>query len=243
MEEKKCAETRDNLLKKIVVLEAKQAGDALTKAIAARSDGDSLSYSTGASVRDRYFERYRQNLKEAQETSDKVLTKLKRLQALDQNKVLEMLVDISYNAISYDDQGVKAFGYELFGKIYLYITRVIKEEVETSIDPTEHVSPQLRNKYSETDYLRLMESFRILWRIDKMCDREVMIEEYLEQLDLLKRYTEGFSTKFTEDLDGAFGYMTAESLKRELIPTEEKEKIKRMCSNLLDVWIAEFLRK
>lgn len=100
-------------------------------------------------------------------------------------------------------------GNDLLSKIQLFIEKQIKEGIKRETDPTEFVSFKLRPKYPENQYLRLMESFRILWRIDRMCDKNVGTEEILEQINLLKGYAEE-SVDFIKHVDDFKRFMEQE---------------------------------
>ena len=111
--------------------------------------------------------------------------------------------------------------------------------MEKTTDPTEFVSYELRLKYPEKQYLRLMESFRILWRISKMCDQNVRTEEILEQIDLLKRYAED-GGEFIKHVDDFKRFMKQEQ--GAYLDDKYRPKTKRFCENLIDVWLAEYLK-
>jgi len=118
------------------------------------------------------------------------------------------------------------------------IKNAIKENVDLADD---YVSSQLKGRYSTNDFLKLIESFRIVLKMDRMCgDKYARKEEYLDCLNALKNYTEGFSDKFTKQVDEFARFMKEEQLG--YLDDEYKEKVRRFCTNLIDVWISEFLK-
>jgi len=169
------------------------------------------------------------------------------LSTSDQIKILERYQTIASKLI---DEGmnnpgerfpkkVRNEGYDRLSKIQSFIEKQIKEGIRRETDPTEYVSFELRPKYPEKQYLRLMESFRILWKINRMCDQDVGIGEILEQINLLKGYAED-SGRFIKHVDEFSRFMKQEQL--DYLDDEYRPKTKRFCENLIDVWIAEFLR-
>jgi len=169
------------------------------------------------------------------------------LSTSDQIKILERYLAIASKLV---DEGmnnpgekfpkkVRNEGYDLLSKIQSFIEKQIKEVMEKTTDPTEYVSFELRPKYPEKQYLRLMESFRILWRIDRMCNQNVGTEEILEQINLLKGYAED-SGRFIKHVDEFSRFMEQEQL--DYLDDEYRAKTKRFCENLIDIWNAEFLR-
>jgi len=169
------------------------------------------------------------------------------LSTSDQIKILERYQTIASKLI---DEGmnnpgekfskkVRDEGYDRLSKIQSFIEKQIKEGIKRETDPTEYVSFELRSKYLEKQYLRLMESFRILLRIDRMCNQNIRTEEILEQINLLKEYAKD-SEKFIKYVDKFSRFMKQEQL--DYLDDEYRQKTKRFCENLIDVWIAEFLR-
>jgi len=84
--------------------------------------------------------------------------------------------------------------------------------------------------------------------IDKVADAAALdnirregyeIEEILEQINLLKGYAED-SGRFIKHVDEFSRFMKQEQL--DYLDDEYRPKTKRFCENLIDVWIAEFLR-
>lgn len=73
-----------------------------------------------------------------------------------------------------------------------------------------------------------------------MCNQDAKTEEYLDKLLVLKNYTEGFSDKFTKQV-GEFARFTKEE-QLGYLDDEYKGKVRRFCTNLIDVWISEFLK-
>jgi hypothetical protein len=101
---------------------------------------------------------------------------------------------------------------------------------------------QLEAKYGKEDLVRILESFRILQRIKEMTNEDHKASEYVEQLNLLEGYTEGFDKRFIDDLDNILRRINAELLPGEFVPDESRSEIRRICLNEIDVWVAEFLK-
>ena len=57
---------------------------------------------------------------------------------------------------------------------------------------------------------------------------------------VLKNYTEGFSEDFTKQVDDFARFMEQEQIV--YLDDEYKEKVRSFCTNLIDVWISEFLK-
>jgi len=110
---------------------------------------------------------------------------------------------------------------------------------DTGVSP-EAVKAELKKTFSEKDAARLALSFKTVQQIDRMCDKEAKTEEYLDKLSSLQGYTEGFSENFTNQLDDFSRFMKQEQL--EYLDDAYKGKVRRFCTNLVDVWINEFLR-
>ncbi|MHC1610586.1 MAG: hypothetical protein ACXQTW_03135 [Candidatus Methanospirareceae archaeon] len=110
---------------------------------------------------------------------------------------------------------------------------------DTGVSP-EAVKIELKKTFSEKDAARLALSFKIVQELDRMCDREAKTEEYIDKLSLLRNYTEGFSDKFTTQVEEFARFMKQEQL--EYLDEEYKVRVRRFCTNLVDVWISEFLR-
>ena len=104
----------------------------------------------------------------------------------------------------------------------------------------EAVKVELKKTFSEKDAARLALSFKTVQELDKMCDQEAKTEEYLNKLSSLKGYTEGFSDTFTKHLEEFSRFMKQEQL--EYLDDAYRGKVKRFCTNLIDVWISEFLK-
>jgi superfamily II RNA helicase len=104
----------------------------------------------------------------------------------------------------------------------------------------EAVKAELKKTFSEKDAAMLALSFKTVQELERMCDQEAKIEEYLDKLLVLKNYTEGFSEKFTKHLEEFSRFMKQEQL--EYLDDVYKGKVRRFCTNLVDVWIAEFLK-
>ena len=114
----------------------------------------------------------------------------------------------------------------------------IKENVNLAND---YVSSQLWDKYPQKeDLVKLTESFRIVLTMDRMCNQDTKTEEYLDKLSVLKNYTEGFSENFTKQVDEFSRFMEQEQLG--YLDDKYKGKVRRLCTNLVDVWISEFLK-
>jgi len=62
----------------------------------------------------------------------------------------------------------------------------------------------------------------------------------IHRYSLLRNYTEGFSDKFTTQEDVFSRFMKQEQL--EYLNEEYKVRVRRFCTNLVDVWISEFLK-
>ena len=57
---------------------------------------------------------------------------------------------------------------------------------------------------------------------------------------MLKNYTEEFSDEFTKQVDEFSRFMKEEQL--EYLQDEYKGKVRRFCTNLIDIGISEFLK-
>jgi len=104
----------------------------------------------------------------------------------------------------------------------------------------EAVKVELKKTFSEKDAARLALSFKIVQEIDRMCNTGAKTEEYIDKLSVLRNYTEGFSDKFTTQVDEFARFMKQEQL--EYLDEEYKVRVRRFCTNLVDVWISEFLK-
>jgi len=104
----------------------------------------------------------------------------------------------------------------------------------------EAVKAELKKTFSEKDAARLALSFKILQEIDRMCNTGAKTEEYIDRLSVLRNYTEGFSDKFTTQVEEFARFMKQEQL--EYLDEEYKARVRRFCTNLVDVWISEFLK-
>jgi len=104
----------------------------------------------------------------------------------------------------------------------------------------EAVKTELEKTFSEKDAARLALSFKIVQEIDRMCNTGAKTEEYLDRLSVLRNYTKGFSDKFTTQVDEFARFMKEEQL--EYLDEEYKVRVRRFCTNLVDVWISEFLK-
>jgi len=99
---------------------------------------------------------------------------------------------------------------------------------------------KLEAKYKKEDLIRILESLRIVQEIDRMCNTGAKTEEYIDKLSVLRNYTEGFSDKFTTQVEEFARFMKQEQL--EYLDEEYKVRVRRFCTNLVDVWISEFLK-
>ena len=101
---------------------------------------------------------------------------------------------------------------------------------------------RLEAKYGKEDLVRILESFRIVLKILEMgmSEENAPTEEFLDKLSLLKNYTEGFSDKLARQVDEFLRFMRVEQ--SEYLDDAYKEKVKRFCKKLVDLWISEFLR-
>ncbi len=104
----------------------------------------------------------------------------------------------------------------------------------------EAVKAELKKTFSEKEAARLALSFKTVQEIDRMCNQEAKTEEYRDKLLVLRNYTEGFSDKFTKQVDEFSRFMKEEQLG--YLDDEYKGKVRRFCTNLVDVWINEFLK-
>jgi hypothetical protein len=100
---------------------------------------------------------------------------------------------------------------------------------------------QLEAKYKKEDLTKILESFRILQRIKDMTNEDHTITEYMEQLNLLKNYVKEFDEELTKDLENVILRINAEILPNDNV-REQKSELRRVCLNLLDVWIEYFLQ-
>ena len=99
---------------------------------------------------------------------------------------------------------------------------------------------QLEAKYGKEDLIRVLESFRIVLELDRMCNQDTKTGEYQDKLSVLRNYTEGFSNNFSKQVDEFARFMKEEQL--EYLDDKYKGKVRRFCTNLVDVWISEFLK-
>lgn len=106
--------------------------------------------------------------------------------------------------------------------------------------PSETIKVELKKTFSEKDAARLALSFKTVQELDRMCNRDAKTEEFLDKLSVLSNYTEGSSDKFTKQLDEFSRFMEQEQIG--YLDDEYKGKVRRFCTNLIDVWMAEFLR-
>ena len=62
----------------------------------------------------------------------------------------------------------------------------------------------------------------------------------MDKLSLLKNYIEGFSDKLARQVDEFLGFMRVEQF--EYLDDAYRERVRRFCKKLVDLWISEFLR-
>jgi hypothetical protein len=110
---------------------------------------------------------------------------------------------------------------------------------DTGMSP-EAIKIELKKTFSEKEAARLALSFKTVQEMDRMCNQDAKTEKYLDKLLALKNYTEGFSEKFTTQVAEFSRFMEQEQ--GEYLQDEYKEKVRRFCTNLVDVWISEFLK-
>ena len=110
---------------------------------------------------------------------------------------------------------------------------------DTGVSP-EAVKAELKKTFSEKDATRLALSFKTVQEIDRLCNTDTKTAEYLDKLSSLKGYTAGFSDTFSNQLAEFSRFMEQEQL--DYLDDEYKVKVRRFCTNLVDVWISEFLK-
>jgi len=137
---------------------------------------------------------------------------------------------------TYEIRGV--FKSEVTGDVPIR-AKEFKYLCDAGVSP-EAVKAELKKTFSEKDAARLALSFKILQEIDRMCNTGAKTEEYLDRLSVLRNYTEGFSDKFTTQVEEFARFMKQEQL--EYLDEEYKVRVRRFCTNLVDVWISEFLK-
>jgi outer membrane protein assembly factor BamB/thermostable 8-oxoguanine DNA glycosylase len=102
------------------------------------------------------------------------------------------------------------------------------------------VGVELEKTFPKKDAARLALSFKTVQELERMCNHDAKTVEYIDKLLALKNYTEGFSDKFRKHVDEFSRFMEQEQ--GEYLQDEYKGKVKRFCTNLVDVWISEFLK-
>lgn len=125
---------------------------------------------------------------------------------------------------------------EIEDKEVLERIEMLEEEIKRIPSVESSDLRQLEAKYGKEDWIRVLESFRIVLELDRMCNQDAKTEDYLDTLSVLKNYTEGFSKDFTKHVDEFSRFMKEEQL--EHLDDEYKEKVRRFCTNLVDVWIS-----
>ena len=118
-------------------------------------------------------------------------------------------------------------------------TKEFKYLCDAGVSP-DAIKAELKKTFSEIDAARLALSFKTVQEIDRMCNQDAKTEEYLDKLSTLKNYTKGFSAMFTKQVDEFSRFMKEEQL--EYLDDAYKGKVRRFCTNLIDVWTSEFLR-
>ena len=119
--------------------------------------------------------------------------------------------------------------------------RMLENEIKRILAVESGDLRKLEAKYKKEDLIKILESFRIVQEIDRLCNTGANTEEYLDRLSVLRNYTEGFSDKFTTQVDEFARFMKQEQL--EYLDEEYKVRVRRFCTNLVDVWISEFLKE
>ena len=102
------------------------------------------------------------------------------------------------------------------------------------------VKAELKKTFSEKEAARLALSFKTVQELDRMSNHDAKTEEYSDKILTLKNYTEGFSEKFTTQVNDFSRFMEQEQMR--YLDDEYKRKVRRFCTNLVDVWISEFLK-
>jgi len=106
--------------------------------------------------------------------------------------------------------------------------------------PPEAIERELKKTHQDKGAARLTLAFKTVQELDRMCNQDARTEEYLDKLSLLKNYVEGFSEKFTGPVDEFARFMKEEQLG--YLDEKYKEKVRGFCTNLIDIWINEFLK-
>ncbi len=134
-----------------------------------------------------------------------------------------------------EDARVKIDTYKLEERI-----KIPKNEIKRFLAIKSEDLRKLEREYTKEDMIRIFESNRILIQMVRMSDHKVKTEDYLDKLGLLKGYTERFSDNFTRHVDEFSRFMEEEQ--GPYLDDEYKGKVRRFCTNLVDVWINEFLK-
>ncbi|MGB7531465.1 MAG: PQQ-binding-like beta-propeller repeat protein [Halobacteriota archaeon] len=137
---------------------------------------------------------------------------------------------------TYEISGI--FKSEITGNVPIR-AKEFKYLCDTGVSP-EAVKTELKKTFSEKEAARLALSFKTVQELDRMCSQDAKTEEYLDKLSVLKNYTEGFSDTFTTQVDEFSRFMEEEQ--SGYLDDEYKGKVRRFCTNLVDVWISEFLK-
>jgi tetratricopeptide (TPR) repeat protein len=137
---------------------------------------------------------------------------------------------------TYEISGI--FKSEITGDVPIR-TKEFKYLCDTGVS-AEAVKVELKKTFSEKEAARLALSFKTVQELDRMCDREAKTDEYRGKLLVLRNYTEGFSNNFSKQVDGFSRFMKEEQ--SGYLDDEYKGKVRRFCTNLVDVWISEFLK-
>ena len=137
---------------------------------------------------------------------------------------------------TYEISGV--FKSEITGDVPIR-AKEFKYLCDTGVSP-EAVKAELKKTFSEKDAARLALSFKTIQELDRMCNHDTKTEEYQDKLSVLKNYTEGFSAKFSTHVNEFSRFMKEEQMG--YLDDKYKGKVRRFCTNLVDVWISEFLK-
>ena len=137
---------------------------------------------------------------------------------------------------TYEIKGI--FKSEITGDVPIR-AKEFKYLCDAGVSP-EAVKAELKKAFSEKDVARLALSFKTVQELDRMCNQDTKTDEYMDTLLVLRNYTEGFSNTFTNQLEEFARFMKQEQLG--YLDDKYKGKVRRFCTNLVDVWISEFLR-
>jgi len=125
-------------------------------------------------------------------------------------------------------------------EIVLERIKKLEEEIKRVSAVESRDLKRLEAKYRKEDFVKILESFRIVLEMDRMSAENAPTEEFLDKLSLLKNYTEGFSDKLARQVDEFLRFMRVEQF--EYLDDAYRKKVKKFCKKLVDLWISEFLR-